>query len=246
MKKTSIRSRTDRALRAPARSAPRAANGGGGRLYCRVALGAAFLLALVNGGLPARSSAALSPQEVVDETSTRVVSILSNNGLSSEEKRKQIEDIVYQQVDFETLSRLVLAQNWKRLSAAQQEEFMQEFRKHLSVTYGRNIDSYKNERVQIVGGREEARGDYTVLSRIVRGGGSQDIVVDYRLRQREGQWRIIDIIVEGVSLVSNFRSQFQDIIAQGGPQRLIDLLREKNQKGEPLKEEAPIGGHRPS
>ena len=206
-------------------------------------LGALSALIVV---LPAAAAAAPSPQDVVDYTSTKVVSILSNGTLSSDEKRKQIEDIVYEQVDFETLSRLVLGQNWKHLSAEQQREFVQEFRKHLSVTYGRNIDSYKNERVQIVGGREEARGDYTVLSRIVRGDGTQDIVVDYRLRQREGQWRIIDIIVEGISLVSNFRSQFQDIIAQGGPQKLIDLLREKNQKGEPLKAEPTNGGNRPS
>lgn len=195
---------------------------------------------------PAAASAALSPQDVVDQTSSKVVAVLSDGNLSSEQKRKQIEDIVYEQVDFDTLSRLVLGQNWKQLSGTQQQEFMQEFRQHLSVTYGRNIDSYKNEKVQIVGGREEARGDYTVLSRIVRGGGTQDIVVDYRLRQRDGQWRIIDIIVEGVSLVSNFRSQFQDIIAQGGPQKLIDLLREKNQKGESLKAEPSNGGNRPS
>jgi len=206
----------------------------------------ALTLAAMCTFTPAPTRAAVGPQEVVDQTSTRVVDILRNGSLSSDQKRKQIEDIVYEQVDFDTLSRLVLGQNWKQLSAEQQQEFMKEFRQHLSVTYGRNIDSYKNEKVQIVGGREEARGDYTVLSKILRGGGSQDIVVDYRLRQRDGQWRIIDIIVEGVSLVSNFRSQFQDIIAQGGPQRLIDLLREKNLKGEPLKAEPTTAGNRAS
>jgi len=211
-----------------------------------LAVVATAMLATVAAAVPARAGAALSPQDVVDQISSKVVAILGNGSLSADEKRKQIEDIVYAQVDFETLSRLVLGQNWKQLSAEQQQAFMQEFRQHLSVTYGRNIDSYKNEKVQIVGGREEARGDYTVLSRVVRGGGAQDIVVDYRLRQRDGQWRIIDIIVEGVSLVSNFRSQFQDIIAQGGPQKLIDLLREKNLKGEPLKAEPTNGGNRPS
>lgn len=245
MTTTSIRSKIRRSVRRPsARGAWSTKREARVRRVRR--FGAMVLAGAVATLVPVQTPAALGPQEVVNETSTRVVSILSNGNLSSDEKRKQIEEVVYEQVDFETLSRLVLGQNWKRLSAEQQRQFMQEFRKHLSVTYGRNIDSYKNEKVQIVGGREEARGDYTVLSRIVRGGGSQDIVVDYRLRQRDGQWRIIDIIVEGVSLVSNFRSQFQDIIAQGGPQKLIDLLREKNEKGEPLKAEPTNDGNRPS
>jgi phospholipid transport system substrate-binding protein len=179
-------------------------------------------------------AAADTPQAVVDQTAQQVIRILADKGLSSQQKRQQIEDVVYVRVDFVTLSKLVLARNWTRLSAAQQEEFLKEFRKHLSITYGRNVDNYKNESVEIVGGREEARGDYTVLTKIRRGG-ADDIIVDYRLRTRDGQWMIIDIIVEGVSLVSNFRSQFQEVLASGGPEKLLELLREKNAKEEALK-----------
>src|SRR6185436_6809869 len=96
--------------------------------------------------------------------------------------------------------------------------------------------SYKNEKVNLTGSRNETGGDVTVKTKIVRGGGgSNDILVDYRLRQRDGQWKIIDVIIEGVSLVSNFRSQFHDVVSNGGPEQLLSLLREKNAKGEPLK-----------
>ena len=64
--------------------------------------------------------------------------------------------------------------------------------------------------------------------------GSDDISVDYRLRQTDGTWKIIDVIIEGVSLVSNYRSQFQEIMTNGGIDRLLGLLREKNARGEPL------------
>jgi len=111
---------------------------------------------------------------------------------------------------------------------------MKQFKEHLAMTYGRNVENYKNEKVTITGSREEAKGDWTVKTKILRGGPG-DILVDYRLRQRDGSWRIIDVIIEGVSLVSNFRSQFQDVVSGGGPERLIALLREKNAKGEPLK-----------
>src|SRR6185369_4136948 len=141
------------------------------------------------------------PREVVKKTADDVVAVLADKSLSSPDKRTRIETIVYAQVDFDTLSKLVLARHWGTLTAEQKDQFMQEFRRHLSVTYGRNLDSYKNERVQITGDRKEARDDWTVHSKIVRGG-PDDIAVDYRLRNRDGQWRIIDVIVEGVSLVA--------------------------------------------
>jgi len=173
---------------------------------------------------------------VVEQTTSRVIAVLVDKSLSTEDKRKRVEDVVLQSVDFETLSKLVLARNWSRFTEPQRGEFMDLFKNHLSMTYGRNVESYKNEKVQVAGSRPESGGDVTVKSKIVRdGGGANDILVDYRLRQRDGQWKIIDVVIEGVSLVSNFRSQFQDVVASGGPERLLALLREKNEKGEPLK-----------
>lgn len=185
-------------------------------------------------GLSAGAARAVdqTPAQVVDGLASRVLPILRDNNLNTDEKRTRIEQVAYDAIDFETLSKLVLARNWMKFSPAQQEQFVEEFKQHLSVTYGRNIDSYSNESVAILGERQEGRGDVTVLTKILRGGGNQDVVVDYRLRQRAGQWKIIDVIVENISLVSNFRSQFQEIVANGGPDRLLALLKEKNARGE--------------
>ena len=181
------------------------------------------------------TAAAEGPREVVKATTDAVVQVLADASLSADDKRHRIEDIVYARVDFDTLIRLVLARGWSQLNEAQRREFAQEFKRHLSVTYGRNVESYRNERVAIVADREEARDDWTVKTKVVRSGGGADIQVDYRLRAKDGTWRIIDIIIEGVSLVSNYRSQFQEVMAQGGPEQILQLLREKNAKGEPLK-----------
>ncbi|MFN8643758.1 MAG: ABC transporter substrate-binding protein [Candidatus Binatia bacterium] len=183
-------------------------------------------------GTPA---AAQTPSQVVDALANQVIAVLKDGHLDTAQKRSQVEQIAYGAIDFATLSKLVLARNWPKFSPPQREAFEQEFRQHLSMTYGRNVDNYKNEKVDILGERPEQRGDVTVQTKIVRGGGgSEDVVVDYRLRQDAGQWKIIDVIIEGVSLVSNFRSQFQDIVANGGPDRLLALLKEKNAAGEPL------------
>ncbi len=191
----------------------------------------AVLLALLSAG-GVRGEA--TPTQVVDGLAAQVIAILKDPQLSSAEKRAKVEQVADGAVDFHTLCKLVLARAWSQFSPQQQSEFEAEFRRHLSLTYGRNVDSYQNETVQILSERPEARGDVTVLTKILRGGGNQDVTVDYRLRRKTDQWRIIDVTIEGVSMVSNFRSQFQDIVANGGPDHLLVLLREKNATGETL------------
>ena len=176
-----------------------------------------------------------SPRAIVEKMTQAAIDVLGEKGLSSEEKRHRIEDLAYANIDFDIMSHLVLARNWGRLSAAQQAEFVRLFKEHLALTYGRSIESYNNEKVEVVGERDEGRGDWTVKTKILRGGGNADVLVDYRLRQENDAWRIIDVVIERVSLVANFRSQFQDIMSSGGPAKLLDVLREKNAKGEPLK-----------
>jgi len=175
-----------------------------------------------------------APRAIVDKLSSAVLGVLGNNSLSSDDKRQRLEQLVYANVDFDTLSRLVLARNWSTFSPAQQDEFTREFKRHLSLTYGKNVESYKNEKIAITGDHEEARGDWTVQTRVLRGGPA-DISVNYRLRQTPSGWRIIDFVIENVSLVANYRAQFQDILGGGKPEKLLVLLRDKNERGEPLK-----------
>jgi len=166
------------------------------------------------------------PKVIVEQVTDRVIEILQQKDVPQSEKREKIETIVMEYVDFETLSRLVVARNWSKFSPEQQQEFMTQFREHLARTYGKRLDDYRNEKVVITGEHEEARGDRTVNTKVPRGGAV--ILVDYRLRQHDGSWKMIDIVIEGVSLVANFRSQFQGIVTSGGPEKLIQLLREKN------------------
>lgn len=180
------------------------------------------------------AQAAESPAVVVQGVADAVVAVLAEQKLTADQKRNKIQDIVYAHFDFATLSRLVLARNWKQLSAEQQQAFVEEFKRHLSMTYGKNVETYNNEHAVVTGDRAETGGDWTVKTKIVRPS-AQDVLVDYRLRQEAGVWKVIDVIIEGVSLVANFRSQFQEIVSNQGPQKLIELLREKNARGESLK-----------
>lgn len=185
--------------------------------------------------------AADSPRVVVEKLTNAVLAVLADKGLPTEERKHRIEQLVYGSVDFDTLSRLVLARHWSAFTPAQQGEFVAEFKKHLSLTYGRDLDSYRNERVAIVGEREEVRGDWLVRTKVLRGG-SDDIKLDYRLRQVSGEWKIIDFVIDDISLIANYRSQFQQVLSSRPPERLIAMIREKNEKGEALKAPGGRGG----
>lgn len=186
--------------------------------------------------VPARA-AADTPRAVVQQTTGAVLAVLADKGLNADQKRRRIERIADAHFDFATLARLVLARNWRRLTPAQQARFVAEFRKHLSLTYGKNLATYHNERIVITGDHSEPGGDWTVGTTVLRPDGPE-FRVDYRLRERDGVWRGIDVIIEGVSLVANYRAQFQDIISSDGPAKVISLLRQKNAERGPLRSRA--------
>lgn len=173
-----------------------------------------------------------SARSVTEKVLGDVLAILRDNSLSKADRTQRVKQIAYDHMDFQTISRLALGRHWKELSDAQQKEFIDQFRQHMSATYGQAIDHYTDEDINVTGDRGEANGDWTVQTRIVgqkSGGGPQEMArVDYRLRQIDNEWKVIDVTVDNVSMIANFRAQFQDIMANGGIDRLMKLLREKN------------------
>jgi phospholipid transport system substrate-binding protein len=198
---------------------------------------AAFLLLLVGGaGLaaapgPARAAddPALTeaPRALIDDAAERIVAILARRDEPAENRISEIEQIAYELFDFTTMSKLVLARNWRKMDKAKRAEFVREFKRHLSRTYGSRLDRYDQERVDVYGTRVEVRNDVSVKTRIV-GGQFDGAEISYRLRERKDRWRIIDVVIEGVSLVSNYRSQFAEVLNTGTIDDLLAKLRDKN------------------
>ncbi len=168
------------------------------------------------------------PQQVIDRTVVEVLAVLADRARPSEERRAELEALARQRFDFGTMSRLVLARNWKRFSKPQQTEFVEGFTSYLVNDYGSRLDRYEQEQVEVLGERQEPRGDVTVKTAIV-GGENNGALVDYRMREDKGRWKIIDVVIEGISLVANYRDQFRDVIARSGPEGLLEKLREKNE-----------------
>lgn len=191
----------------------------------RTAALSALLLVFATAG--PQTAEAAGARDVVESTVEQVLVVLRVPDLTVDERRSRIEQIVYVQFDFETMSRLVLARNWKRFDPSQREAFIREFKRHLSRSYGTRLSRYEQEEVEVIGERKEKRGDVTVLT-VIRGGQFDGAEIDYRMRERDGAWRVIDVIIEGVSLVANFRSQFKDVVSRDGPDGLISQLASRN------------------
>lgn len=167
------------------------------------------------------------PRALIDETATKIVAILARKDEPDEVRVEKIETIAYEVFDFTTMSKLVLARNWRKLDKEKRKEFVREFKQNLSRTYGTRIDRYDQEKVEIYDTRVEPRDDVSVMTRIV-GGQFDGAEIAYRLRNRNDRWRIIDVVIEGVSLVSNYRSQFAEILNSGSIDDLLAKLRDKN------------------
>jgi len=189
-----------------------------------------FLLLVGIESASANADLTAAPKAVIEETVTKVLAVLSGDG-SSEQRITEIEQIAYEVFDFTTMSKLTLARGWRKLDDGQKREFVQEFKRLLSRTYGSRVDSYSQEKVEVYGVQVEPRDDVTIKT-MIKGGQYDGVEINYRLRNREDRWRIIDVVIEGVSLVSSYRSQFKDIMAQGGPTELLSKIKDKNFKVE--------------
>ncbi len=168
---------------------------------------------------------------VIDQASKEVLAILRDKSLPHERRIRLLSGVVDAHFDMKTMSRLVLGRNWKRFTVEQRAEYVEQFEEYLSNNYGNRIERYGQETVEILGARDEPRGDVTVITNI-KGGETEDVRISYRLRDNGDEWRVIDVSIEGISLVSNFSDQFREVVSKGGPEGLLEKLKEKNSSAE--------------
>jgi len=188
-----------------------------------------FLITLI---FPFYSIAALGPDELVKKTAEDVIfAIKADEEIQKGNKEKiykLAEDKILPNFDFERISRLVLGRAWRKTNENQKKGFIKEFRTLLLKTYAVALSKYKDQEIVFKPTRM-SKGDEIVIvkSEIVQNGG-QPIKVNYALSNNSGKWLVFDIVIEGVSLVTNYRSQFSSEIKRNGIDVLIDKLAKKN------------------
>ena len=180
-------------------------------------------------------SPAVSAESFMKDVVDDILSVVEKRRDELQEEPQALRDLVTEQimphVDFRYLSRLVLARHWRTASEAQREAFMAAFRNMLMRTYADALLAYRDQEIRYLPNRNDPeRRDAQVRTEIVPKDG-QPIPVTYRLyRNDQGEWKIYDITVERISLVTNYRSTFDDQIRKHGLDGLIEQLENHNIK----------------
>lgn len=173
--------------------------------------------------------------EAVRETVTKILSILDNPSLKGpgrREQRRLLEEIAANRFDYAEMSKRVLGSYWKPLTETQRKEFVEVYKGFLSDKYAGRIEDYAGRKQDVGYLTERTEGPYAEVRTEFRSD-KTTIPMDYRLSLKDGRWSAYDIIIDGVSLVSNYRSQFQKIIRDSSYDQLVTKLRERTAIDEP-------------
>jgi phospholipid transport system substrate-binding protein len=191
---------------------------------------AVFLMAALAAAAPIQASTA---KETVESQVNKVLKALSEPGFkdkAKDDKIVKIRSIVNEIFDYNELSKRTLGREWAKFNAPQQSEFVKLFSELLEKTYADRLLSYSDEKVVFEKETLLREGQAEVTSNVLTADGKK-IPLDYRLIQKEGNWRVYDVIIEGISLVKNYRDQFRDILAKDSPEEVLKMLRDKVAKG---------------
>jgi phospholipid transport system substrate-binding protein len=147
---------------------------------------------------------------------------------NKEARQKKVEAIADEMFDYVALSRLTLGRNWRKFNGDQKKEFVQLYRSILEKAYLDRILAYTDEKVTF--GKETmlSKKKAEVQTHIITK--SVEIPIYYRVYLKDGEWKVYDIIIEGISLVKNYRTQFREILANNPPEEVLEILRKKTKK----------------
>lgn len=169
------------------------------------------------------------PLTTVEAAVNRVLNVLRDPQLKSpaakEIKKEKLRVIYKDMFDEIEFSRRTLARNWNKFTPAQRAEFVNLFEQVLEKAYIDKILAYSNEKVNFYKENMISENQAEIQSRIITP--SKEIPINYRMIRKAGKWKAYDVVVENVSLVQNYRTQFNDILASNTPEHLLEILRKK-------------------
>jgi phospholipid transport system substrate-binding protein len=181
--------------------------------------------------IPADATAG-EPTDQVKRSVDAVLEVLKDKDLmrpeKTEQRRAKLRTIISERFDFEEMAKRSLAQHWKKRTPEEQKEFVALFTDLIENTYLKKIERYHNEK--IVYRDEKTDADYATLKSSILTAQETEIPLEYRLLKKGGKWMAYDVMVEGVSLVNNYRNQFNDIIRTSSYEELVKRLKNKGLK----------------
>lgn len=178
-----------------------------------------------------------SPDALVKGVTEDVLTVLrEDKALQGGDQRKAmtlIEEKIGPHFDFPRMTSLAVGQGWRQAAPEQREALTREFRTLLVRTYANALTSYKNQTVNYKPAAPAREDGAAMVRTQINQPGGQPIAVDYRLAKNSGAWKVFDVSIDNVSLVTNYRGSFATELSKGGPDALIRTLQEKNRGAAP-------------
>ncbi len=188
-----------------------------------------FITALLVWALiPVRANAS-APTDQVRATADKVLAILRDPNLKGEskkqERRSQLREVISARFDFNEMAKRSLGPTWGRVKPEQQSEFVKLFTDLLEGTYADKMESYNGEKILYT--REREDGDNAQVDSKVATKKGEEFSINYKLQSSGGDWKVYDVVIENISLVNNYRSQFNHVLARSSFDDLLQRLRQK-------------------
>jgi phospholipid transport system substrate-binding protein len=161
-----------------------------------------------------------------DSLAQEALTIVKNEELSKTGKQRRLEDLFTTRVDVEWVARFVLGKYWRTASEEQQKAYLDNYRRFVVSHYSDRLTDYNEQQYTIKSVRAENDKEYVVSMEIINPG-EANVLLDYRVRDTDTGYKIYDIIVEGVSMITTQRSEFDSVISRNGLDYLIDALAKK-------------------
>jgi phospholipid transport system substrate-binding protein len=175
--------------------------------------------------------AATSPITLVQSGTDRALQIIRNaqsgTAPSLHDRRGEILKIVDEYFDFQEMAKRALGRPWKEQSPQKQQEFVDLFKQLLFNNYAGRVETYTGTNERVVYDEEKVEGEYALVKTRVLNYKNTNIQLDYRLKLINGEWKVYDVVAEGVSLVDNYRGQFNSLLASKSFDALLGQLRQK-------------------
>ena len=188
-----------------------------------------FLLT-VTASLVMASIAWATPFDEVKKTVDDVVHLVADKEMKKNEvkRRQALKKAISNIFDYSEMAKRSLGKHWNNRSAAEKKQFTELFATLLENSYAGKIESYNNEKIVYI--KDTVDGEYAEIKSKVVTAARDEFTLDYRLFNQNGKWMVYDVIIEGVSLVSNYRSQFNKIITSGSYDKLVKKLQSKSEE----------------
>jgi len=181
-------------------------------------------------GLFIAAEAFAAPTDEVKKVVDEVVRIVSDKGLKKDnlKRRQALKKSISTVFDYSEMAKRSLGKNWNQRTPAEKKQFTDLFASLLENSYASKIESYNDERIIYL--KENLDGDHAEVKSKVMTAKRDEFTIDYRLINQNGKWSVYDVVIEGISLVSNYRTQFNKIISASGYNELLKKLQNKSEE----------------